>query len=282
VLNPQQVSELMLAHTLGPQAHQLVQTQYRFDIAHCMNLAPGSRILEIGCGQGDMTAVLANQVGTNGKVIAVDPASPNYGTPFTLAQSTDHLKSSILGSRIEFHLNQDPLEPGFLAARAPFDAVVLAHCVWYFPNRETIQRTLANILSHTSKLFIAEWLLEAQNPAQQLHFFAATLQSQANELLPNFEGNIRTPLSGPELTDLINSAGWKIEHGTPLDTSTLPDARWEVEASEPLLEQIHSRANQPPIVNISFAGSLISFEPELLIKGLLPLPAILISAIPND
>lgn len=281
MLNPHQITELMLAHSLGPQAHQLIQTQYRFKVAELMNLRPGAKILEIGCGQGDMTAVLANQVGPSGKVIAVDPADPTYGAPFTLAESSDHLKASALGSRIDFHLNQGPLEPEFLASFGPFDAAVFAHCIWYFPNRETIQHTLANILPHTSKLFIAEWLLEADSPAQQLHYLAACLQSEANKLFPEFEGNIRTPLSGSELTELIETAGWKIEHRTPLDTSNLPDARWEVEASEPLLEQIHTCTNQPPITDISFAESLTSLEPELIKRGLLPLPAIFISAVPK-
>ncbi|MBB2480858.1 hypothetical protein H5P36_11700 [Bacillus sp. APMAM] len=47
------------------------------------------RILEIGCGQGDTTAALADAVGVNGNVVAMDVASPDCGAPLTLGQATD-------------------------------------------------------------------------------------------------------------------------------------------------------------------------------------------------
>ena len=42
-------------------------------------IPPGSKVLEIGCGQGDCTLVLAAAVGESGRVDAVDPASLDYG-----------------------------------------------------------------------------------------------------------------------------------------------------------------------------------------------------------
>jgi ubiquinone/menaquinone biosynthesis C-methylase UbiE len=44
------------------------------------NIAPGSNVLELGCGQGDCTTVLAHAVGEHGSVVAVDPAELDYGT----------------------------------------------------------------------------------------------------------------------------------------------------------------------------------------------------------
>lgn len=35
---------------------------------------------QLGCGQGDTTAVLAEAVGDEGRVTAVDPGSLDYGT----------------------------------------------------------------------------------------------------------------------------------------------------------------------------------------------------------
>ena len=40
---------------------------------------PGEKVLEIGCGQGDTTLVLAHAVGEQGHVTALDPASLDYG-----------------------------------------------------------------------------------------------------------------------------------------------------------------------------------------------------------
>jgi len=46
---------------------------------------PGSKVLELGCGQGDCTTVLATTVGGEGSVVAVDPAELDYGTFFPVS-----------------------------------------------------------------------------------------------------------------------------------------------------------------------------------------------------
>lgn len=58
---------------------QLSQTNHRLQILHCFPISLGSRVLEIGCGQGDATAVLAELVGEFGHITAVDPADLSYG-----------------------------------------------------------------------------------------------------------------------------------------------------------------------------------------------------------
>lgn len=50
-------------------------------------ITPGSHVLELGCGQGTATTVLAEAVGSAGHVDAVDPGAPDYGAPFTLAEA---------------------------------------------------------------------------------------------------------------------------------------------------------------------------------------------------
>ena len=42
----------------------------------------GSKVLELGCGQGDCTIVLAEAVGEEGHVVAVDPGDKDYGASF--------------------------------------------------------------------------------------------------------------------------------------------------------------------------------------------------------
>lgn len=58
---------------------QLQSTQHRIDIITKWDIPKGSKVLELGCGQGDCTAVLADFVGPNGHVTAVDPGSLDYG-----------------------------------------------------------------------------------------------------------------------------------------------------------------------------------------------------------
>jgi predicted methyltransferase len=59
---------------------QHAQTLHRLELLKHWNISTGSKVLELGCGQGDCTTVLANAVGEQGSVVAVDPAELDYGT----------------------------------------------------------------------------------------------------------------------------------------------------------------------------------------------------------
>lgn len=58
------------------------QFEHRMKLVEFWGIMPGSRVLEIGCGQGDCTVVLAEAVGESGHVDAVDPGAPDYGQSF--------------------------------------------------------------------------------------------------------------------------------------------------------------------------------------------------------
>lgn len=55
------------------------QIQHRLDVLNKWNIPLGSKILEIGCGQGDFTLVAAYIVGDQGHVTGIDPAPLDYG-----------------------------------------------------------------------------------------------------------------------------------------------------------------------------------------------------------
>lgn len=57
----------------------VAQIEHRIKLVSFWSIIPGSRVLEIGCGQGDCTIALADAVGENGHVDAVDPGAPDYG-----------------------------------------------------------------------------------------------------------------------------------------------------------------------------------------------------------
>jgi len=61
---------------------QHAQTLHRIRLLQQWNIPTGSRVLELGCGQGDCTTVLACAVGEQGSVVAVDPADLGYGRSF--------------------------------------------------------------------------------------------------------------------------------------------------------------------------------------------------------
>ena len=62
--------------------HIAWQMDHRLELVKFWDIKPGSRVLELGCGQGDCTVVLADAVGENGHVDAVDPGAPDYGELF--------------------------------------------------------------------------------------------------------------------------------------------------------------------------------------------------------
>src|SRR5688572_22635761 len=125
----------------GPDEIQRVQAAYRRRIASSWKIEPGARILEIGCGQGDMTEILAEAVGPDGFIMAVDNADPDYGAPTTLGEATAAIKAGPLGNRIEFCLNFDVLNPEVSFPPADFNLAVLAHSSWYFTSPIQLEET---------------------------------------------------------------------------------------------------------------------------------------------
>lgn len=62
---------------------QYSQTLHRLTLLQHWNIPAGSEVLEIGCGQGDCTVVIADAVGERGRVVGIDPAPLDYGeAPF--------------------------------------------------------------------------------------------------------------------------------------------------------------------------------------------------------
>ena len=50
-----------------------LQVQWGKELAGSAGIKPGDRVLDMGCGTGELTSYLANLVGEDGEVVAVDP-----------------------------------------------------------------------------------------------------------------------------------------------------------------------------------------------------------------
>ena len=205
---------------LVKSAVQPVQTRFRSTMVDFWNIAAGSRVLEIACGQGDTTAILADRVGPSGQVVASDPAPADYGAPVTVGQSLAHLQAGPLGSRIDVRLGADHAS---YAGR--FDYAVLALGSWYFASPQELLETLRRARSSARTLCFAEWDLLPSSVEQVPHLLAVLIQGQS--LDPG--SNVRTPLSRQHTLQLIAEAGWTVRATTVLDTATMHDARWEID-----------------------------------------------------
>lgn len=207
---------------------QQIQTRYRIQLAEAWQLEPGMRLLEIGAGQGDMTAVLAAFVGKTGKVVAVDTAAGDYGAPLTLGESQQALKHSALGPQIDFHLETDVTDGTWDFPPAFFDGIVISHASWYFQDAALLERLLKTIAPWTKAFYIAEWQLAVTRQAQIPHYQAVLLQAQIEAFRDTSESNIRTLFLPADFQQLLEKLDFTEQHFTYFEETSLQDGSWEV------------------------------------------------------
>jgi SAM-dependent methyltransferase len=221
------ITEVMAATEVSPEV-QVVQTRFRVGLVDQWRIPAGASVLEVGCGQGDMTAVLAEAVGERGRVVGVDIAEPTYGAPVTLGESAEFLRSTPLGARVDIRFGFDVLDEANSFAADTFDYVVLSHCSWYFASVDQLTRTLARVRPWARHLCFAEWDLRPNALSQLPHLLAVLIQGQVEATGERATGNIRSPFSQQSLLRALTPAGWRTTAQHPVDAGSLQDADWEI------------------------------------------------------
>ncbi|KJA20156.1 hypothetical protein HYPSUDRAFT_78462 [Hypholoma sublateritium FD-334 SS-4] len=241
---PEELAKFMLTPENGFQS-QAAQISHRQEIISTWGgIRIGENVLELGCGQGDCTIVLAHAVGENGTVDAVDPAPPGYGSPYTVHEAQQHISSTALGPRISW-VASDPLN--FLpedSTEPKYDVGVLAHSLWYFSSPLTIRTTLQRLRSLCKRVYIAEWALSASSAPAYPHVLAALTQASLECRKLETVSNVRTVVSSAAIRKLAEDAGLKIvSEGVVVPKAGLKDGFWEVCAvtSQRFLQQIEDK-----------------------------------------
>ncbi|KAF7909345.1 uncharacterized protein EAF01_003063 [Botrytis porri] len=239
----------------------LAQIRHRVELVNFWSIPPGSKVLEIGCGQGDTTLVLAAQVGENGHVDAVDPGDPDYGSPWTLSQAQSQLRSGPLGHRITFHNTFSiPFLESLLSSLSssspttqdskPYTHIILSHSTFYFSSPSLFPQLISyisslllsspqssnsiptpNLLTNQTQICIAEWNLNAPTSTQFPHLLAIMLQAISEGFKKEGEeggGNVRCVRSATQMRKVMRERGWKIEREMVKDGRGLEDGVWEV------------------------------------------------------
>lgn len=203
-----------------------VQVEHRLQLINTWRIPPGSKILEIGCGQGTCTTVLATAAGADGHVDAVDPASPDYGSPCTLAEAQAIVSKCAVGDRITWH-NAEPVD--FLAASdKKWDYAVFTHCIWYFDNRSVLDTMFRALKGRVGTVLVAEYALKATERDAEPHLLAAIARASLEAHNPDSEANIRCLLSPAGIKELAVAAGWKVgEESNIVPAQSLLDGTWE-------------------------------------------------------
>lgn len=224
----EQIIEEILTCMPSSNKIQKVQTQHRLTLAETWEIKKGSKILEIGCGQGDTTAVLAYLTGENGLVHGIDIASADYGAPLTLGESVTFLQNSALGSRIKIDFETDILTDPHRFPDNYFDYIVLSHSSWYLRSFEELAKMLKMLRKWGKQLCFAEWDTSINSVEQYPHFLAVLIQAQYEAFKKNSTANVRTLFTPEDIRKLAKDAGWEVIKEQSIHSPDLQDADWEV------------------------------------------------------
>jgi len=104
------------------------ETAAREEYLGLLNLAPGDRVLDVGCGSGVVTRAIAQRVAPGGQALGIDPS------PALLAIAREHADAAGLGGSIELREGDGRALP---FPDASFDAVIAATTLAHVPNAES-------------------------------------------------------------------------------------------------------------------------------------------------
>lgn len=239
---------------IGDGTIQRTQLKHRLSLVESFSIQKGMSVIEIGCGQGDTTVVLADAVGESGRVLAIDIAAADYGAPITLGEATAAIAASRFGSRIEFMLETDLLE----LPETRFDAAVLSHSSWYFRNPDQLLAYLTKLRGMADRLYLAEWNIDFSRLSQRSHFAATAILALYSEFVEN-EGNIQCVFDLAQFQSLLEKAGWTIQKTETVDAYYLQDGSWETAYAKSIQQEF---AQTPPRVQtlVNSLYSLLEME----------------------
>lgn len=102
----------------------------------------GSTVLDIGCGTGSLSAVIAS---LDYRVTGIDLS------PAMISLARD--KAASAGLQVEFHIMDavNPLFPGH-----SFDGIVCRHLLWSLPNPEQVLKNWSSLLRQGGRLILIE------------------------------------------------------------------------------------------------------------------------------
>ncbi|KAI5839650.1 S-adenosyl-L-methionine-dependent methyltransferase [Morchella snyderi] len=239
--SPEDTTLALLAQSYlhSPQhlnTYVLPQFRHRVALMSRFNIPAGAKILELGCGQGETTLVLAHLVGPTGHITGVDPARLDYGHPITVSAARNHILASPLGARISFHAIDPLAYLSALPAGHSFDFIILSHSLWYFPSKRAVLNSLAALGPYAPRLLVAEYSFEGRLEEQRPHVLAAKCQAvfydeKTPEQRAATEPNVRAAPSPMEVKEMAGRAGWGVvsgREGMVTPGEDVKDGQWEV------------------------------------------------------
>ncbi|ORX33444.1 hypothetical protein BD324DRAFT_654156 [Kockovaella imperatae] len=219
---------------------QRVQTRHRVNIVDHWGGSQffnGAKVLEIGCGQGDMSTVIATAVGSAGagQITAWDPAPGSYGAPLTMSEAHETLTSNKELDNLKFVIDS-PIDT-VLTSEASYTHAVLVHSLYYFESEAVLLETFRRLATNTPAikyLCLAEYALRADIVEQVPHLLSVLAQAAVHALHSDDKAtnkspssNVRTVVGPGRIIELATEAGWKLctkDDGSSHEATFTPDA----------------------------------------------------------
>ena len=225
------IDEILAAMALAQEDrdNQRIQTRHRIKLVETFGIEEGDHILEIGCGQGDTTAVLAYMAGESGFVHGIDLADPDYGSPISVSESATFLMKSDLGSNVQMDFNFDFLEEDAPLEAEGYDVVVLSHSSWYLKSHDQLLAILQKARKVANRICFAEADLRIDRMEQVPHLLSVLIQAQVEVFKKNSHANIRTLVGREDAIRVMERAGWRIVEEDRIEEPELQDGEWEIQ-----------------------------------------------------
>jgi SAM-dependent methyltransferase len=121
------------------------------ELVEAAGVRPGQRVLDVACGTGAVTRLLADRVGQTGRVVGLDLNAGMLATA----------RAAVTNTRIEW------LEGNAMHMALPdaaFDAVVCQQGLQFFPDKAAALKEMRRVLTPGGKLALAVWRSVEQAP----------------------------------------------------------------------------------------------------------------------
>lgn len=142
--------EYLLGHAEAELERLIRQARlYEPISAHLLELAgiaPGMRVLDVGCGPGDLSFLASRLVGPRGRVVGIDASADAITLAQTRARSL-HIENTQFAVRDLRELNDSVLQLGAAVRGQRFDAVIGRLVLMYLPDPAAVLGQLSSYVN---------------------------------------------------------------------------------------------------------------------------------------